>query len=55
MVHFKLNEKSIVKYLESGDSLPLAMRLDKSKIQIKILDSFINKNSENIEWNNEID
>ena len=32
LVHFKIYDKSIVKYLESGDSLPLAMRLDKSKI-----------------------
>ncbi len=32
LIHFKINEKSIVKYMEPGDSLPLAMRLDKSKI-----------------------
>lgn len=37
LVHFRLAQVSLVKLLESGDSLPLANRLDKSKIQIKIL------------------
>lgn len=30
-----------MKYLESGDSLPLSMRLDECKIQIKMIDEQI--------------
>lgn len=32
LVHFRLKDRSIVKYLEAGESLPLAMRMDESKI-----------------------
>lgn len=37
LVHFKLKDRSIVKFLEAGESLPLAMRMDESKIQIKMI------------------
>lgn len=32
LVHFRLKDRSIVKFLEAGESLPLAMRMDESKI-----------------------
>lgn len=38
LVHFRFKDSSLLKFLESGDSLPLAMRLDESRIQIKMID-----------------
>lgn len=41
LVYFKFSSASMMKYLESGDSLPLSMRLDECKIQIKMIDEEI--------------
>ena len=38
LVHFRFAHSSVLKFLEDGDSLPLPMRLDESKIQIKMID-----------------
>jgi hypothetical protein len=37
LVHFRFQNHSLLKFLESGESIPLSDRLDKSKIQIKII------------------
>ena len=39
LVHLRFEDFSLLKFLESGDSLPLPMRYDKSKIQIKLVDA----------------
>ena len=38
LIHLRFQNHSILKYLESGDSLPLAMRFDESRIQIKLIE-----------------
>lgn len=38
LVHFRFKDFSLMKFLESGDSLPLAMRLDDCRMQIKMID-----------------
>lgn len=38
LIHLRFHDHSILKYLESGDSLPLAMRFDESRIQIKLIE-----------------
>ena len=37
LVHFRFQNHSILKYMEKGDSLPLSMKYDESRIQIKII------------------
>jgi len=39
LVHLRFQDFSLLKFLESGDSLPLPMRYDRSKIQIKLVDA----------------
>ena len=41
LVHFRFKECSVLKFLEAGDSLPLSMRMDESRVQIKMIDPTI--------------
>ena len=47
LVHFRFKDFSIMKFLESGDSLPLAMRLDDCRMQIKMIDSSLKERFNN--------
>jgi len=38
LVYFKFENQFLLKYLESGDSLPLSKKFDEAKVQIKMLD-----------------
>ena len=38
LVYFKFENQYLLKYLESGDSLPLSRKFDEAKVQIKMLD-----------------
>jgi hypothetical protein len=41
LVYFKLKDKYFMKYLESGDSIPLSKKYDDAKMQIKMIDDEI--------------
>ena len=43
LVYFKMKEQFIIKFLESGDSIPMSRKFDESKMQIKMIDDEVLK------------